>query len=98
MTILRQARRWALLLLAALLALVVVAGALLLAWSRFGLMEAEQGPLGQVVEDSGVSVTESSTSLILQPAGAGSSATGLVFYPGAKRSRPTPMRHGSRTS
>ena len=84
MTILRQARRWALLLLAALLALVVVAGALLLAWSRFGLMEAEQGPLGQVVEDSGVSVTESSTSLILQPAGAGSSATGLVFYPGAK--------------
>lgn len=84
MTTTRRARRWALRLLVVLLALVVLAVAALLVWSRFGIMEAEPEPVGQVLEDSGIRVTESSASLILQPAGAGSSGTGLVFYPGAK--------------
>ena len=84
MIIARRARRWVLRLLIALLVLVVLAIAALLAWSRIGIMDAEPDPLGQVLDDPGIVVSESSTSLVLQPAGAESSATGLVFYPGAK--------------
>ncbi|MGP9681078.1 MULTISPECIES: hypothetical protein [unclassified Brachybacterium] len=73
MTTARPARRWALRLLVVLLALVVLAVAALLVWSRFEIMEAEPEPVGQVLEDSGIRVTESSASLILQPAGTGSS-------------------------
>lgn len=80
----RQARRWASRLLIVLLALVVLVAAALVVWSRTGIMEAEPEPLEEVFGDPGVEVTESSSSLILEPAAGGPSATGLVFYPGAK--------------
>lgn len=70
--------------LIAMLVLVLVAVIGIVAWSRIGIMTAESEPLRDVVEDPRISVGESDTALLLQPAETGPGAAGLVFYPGAK--------------
>ncbi|NMA78971.1 MAG: alpha/beta hydrolase [Actinomycetales bacterium] len=79
-----RARRMLLGLLTAALVLVLVAVVGVIAWSRTGVMTAEPGPWGDVVEDPRVTVADSETALILQPSETGPAETGLVFYPGGK--------------
>ncbi|GAA1487506.1 alpha/beta hydrolase [Brachybacterium sacelli] len=84
MTASPRLRSWAFRLLAALAVLVLVAVVALVAWSRIGVMEAEPGPLEEVVQDPRIALAEDSSTLVLQPADGDASPTGLVFYPGAK--------------
>ena len=67
---------------ALVLTLLVVIG--IIAWSRIGVMAAEPEPLHEVLEDPRITVTDSDTALLLEPAGTGAGDAGLVFYPGAK--------------
>lgn len=80
----RSARRWLRRALVAVLVLVLLAVVGIVAWSRIGVMTAEPAPLRGVVEDPRLSLAETDTSLLLQPAEPGPARTGFVFYPGAK--------------
>lgn len=77
-------RSWSLRLLVALLVLVLVAVIGLVVWSRIGVMEAEEGPLRGVLQDPEIDVAETSSAMVLNPAGADSTPLGMIFYPGAK--------------
>ena len=80
----RASRRWLRRALVAVLVLVLLAVVGVVAWSRIGVMSAEPAPWRGVVEDPRLSLAETDTSLLLQPAESGPARTGLVFYPGAK--------------
>lgn len=70
--------------LAALLALVIVAGIALVAWTQIGVMGPEAGPLERVEHDERIGVSQTSAAYAMRPAGERGTAVGLVFYPGAK--------------
>lgn len=84
MTAARRARHWALRLVVVLLGLVLLTMAAFLGWSRIGIMDAEPASLRAVAEDPAISIAETDSAFVLQPAETGPVGTGLVFYPGAK--------------
>lgn len=77
-------RRWAIRLIAALLAIIVCAAIALAVWAKTGVMEAEPGPLQSVLTEPGLMVAEDADAMVLRPAEEADSNLGLVFYPGAK--------------
>lgn len=54
-----------------------------LVWSQVGVMAAEPDPLAAVRADDRIAISDDSAGVVLAPA-SGTSATGLVFIPGAK--------------
>lgn len=80
----RGIRRWSLRLLAVLVALVLVLAVALVVWSRIGVMDAEPEPLQAVRQDERVRVTQTDAAVVLEPASAPATGTGLLFQPGAK--------------
>ncbi|NYF15807.1 pimeloyl-ACP methyl ester carboxylesterase [Microbacterium sp. AK009] len=82
----RPRRRWRRVLawvLASLALLLLLAVGGLVVWSQVGVMQAEAGPLADVQSNPEVTFTDTSTAVILEPAG-GPGEVGLVYIPGAK--------------
>ncbi len=70
--------------LAVLLALVLLAVAGVVAWSRIGVMDQESEPWRGVLEDPRIDEERTDVSLVLRPSEPGVAGTGMLFYPGAK--------------
>ncbi|WP_036315832.1 alpha/beta hydrolase [Microbacterium sp. B24] len=76
----RHPWRWVFGILGAIIVAAVVG---VLVWSQVGVMGAEPEPLAAVRADERIAISDDSAGIVLAPA-SGTSATGLVFIPGAK--------------
>jgi hypothetical protein len=65
-------------------ALLIVSVIGIVIWSQVGVSMAEPEPLAAVRDDPGIRLTDTSSGIVMEPAGGTATGEGLVFIPGGK--------------